>query len=238
MSSEVDRGQRPSIYGRPMPFLGSQHVRSVMMMTERDEAILDTLTNRVKVLGVGQIHRLWWLDSGVSAVQARLKVLCDADWLVPVRLTVRSTDFFPSRPLFSSAASGAEPAWPDLLSVTRSRWNVPLRSIAGVVASQRAARFFGGHARHPRPSEATHDLFLAGVYLRVLEERVIDGQAWLGEAQLAAEAHGTAGVIPDAMIRREPGSVAIEVVGESYTEAKLKAFHQYCGERNWGYELW
>lgn len=213
-------------------------MRKVLIMTERDEAILSALTNRVKVFAIGQIHRVWWLEGSVDAAQARLRVLCEADWLVPVRLAVRAIEYFPSRPLVRSSPGGCVPSWTDLIAETQSRWNVPIRSVPAVIASNRAARFFGGHARHPRPSEATHDLYLAGVYLRMLEENAVVAEAWLGEGRLVAQAQGQEGAIPDALIRHEDGCTAIEVVGESYPAAKLKAFHQYCEYRGWRYELW
>jgi hypothetical protein len=218
-------------------FAACRAVRKVMVMNQRDEEILAALSNCVKVLSIGQIHRAWWIDSSANTAQERLKVLCEADWLVPVRLPVRAVDYFPARPLFQYAA-GAEPHWPDLLSETKSRWNVSMRCVRAVVASNRAARFFGGHARHPRPSEATHDLYVSGVFLRMLEDRSADAANWIGEGHLAAEARGREGIIPDALIRCDDGCTAVEIVGESYPEAKLKAFHEYCGTRAWRYELW
>jgi hypothetical protein len=192
----------------------------------------------VKVLSIGQIHRMWWLDRGIDAVRERLKILCDGDWLVPIRLAAKAVDYFPSRPLAEPIESATSPEFRNVLAVTQSRWAVPIRVVTAFVASSRAAHFFGGHARHPRPSEATHDLFLAGVYLRFLEERPSEADAWIGEGRLSVEAAGTAGVIPDSLVRRDGGCLAIEVVGESYPESKLQAFHEYCVRRGWRYELW
>jgi hypothetical protein len=209
-----------------------------MIMTERDESILTSLTHKVKALSVGQIHRAWWLDGDVATARARLNILCDADWLVSIRVAAKAIEYFPYRPLAQIESGGPPPEWGELLVKTKSRWNAPIRMVPAVVASTRSARFFGGQARCPRPSEATHDLFLAGVFLRRREECSADADAWVGESQLSVEARGREGVIPDALIRRDDYSTAIEVVGESYSESKLNSFHEFCTKQGWGYELW
>ena len=55
---------------------------------------------------------------------------------------------------------------------------------------------------------------------------------------LASRLAGREGVIPDSLVHGPTGYVAIEVVGESYSQSKLQSFHDYCTTQGWSYELW
>jgi hypothetical protein len=208
------------------------------MLTERDREIVVTLTNRVKVLAIGQIHRAWWLDANLANTRRRIHRLCIAGWLLPVRVLSKDIDLNPVAPLRIWAPKEPEPDWSCIIRMTSTRWRSPLKSMSAVVGTAQAARHFGGQARHPRVSEGTHDLFLAGVYLRLIAERSDDAVHWMGEGQLVAAAGGGEGGVPDALIQRPDCPIAIEVVGESYTPTKLRAFHAHCDRQNWRYELW
>jgi hypothetical protein len=215
--------------------VGTQDLR----FTERDEAILVTLTHRVKVLSSNQIRKTWWPAATHAVASARVGRLVKDGWLRPMRVTTRSITVAALEPLAYWSNGDPIPRWPEILRRARSRWRSEIRFIPAFVASSRAAQYFGGHARYPRPSEGGHDLLLSDVYLRYLaiQPEVIAG--WKGEGAIAAANAGKVGVIPDAMIdRRGEASVALEVVGESYGQDKLRAFHECCAERRWRYQLW
>jgi hypothetical protein len=63
-------------------------------------------------------------------------------------------------------------------------------------------------------------------------------EEWIGEGGLVGQRRKPDEVVPDALVRCADGKVAIEVVGESYTFTKLRAFHEFCQSRGWRYELW
>lgn len=43
---------------------------------------------------------------------------------------------------------------------------------------------------------------------------------------------------PDAVVRDGAHLTAVELVGSSYKQEKLQAFHDFCAERGLAYELW
>lgn len=209
-----------------------------VFLTERDRMLIVSLTQRVKVLTVEQVHAAWWRDAAADTVRQRLSRLCTAGWLVPVRILVRDIDLHPSASVLAWTPGESEPDWPQLIRFTSNRWQALLRSVRAIVGTRHAANHFGGQPRYPRPSEATHDTFLGGVYLRRLAVCPVEADAWSGEGQMATEPSIDGGVVPDALIRRSGITIAVEVVGESYVETKLRRFHEYCRLRNWRYELW
>lgn len=211
-----------------------------LRLTPRDHAILDALTQRVKVLSVEQVRRTWWTGHAVATAAARLRYLTAGGWVEEVRLVASAADFEVDEALAVHQPHEREPDWRNLLPITRSRWRTTLRAVRGFVATPLAARTFGGFARSPRPSEATHDLFLASVYLARVSRDPDAGDRWSGEGKLATEIRAGCGVVADALVTRDGGgaSTAVEVVGASYSEEKLRAFHEACERRGWSYELW
>jgi hypothetical protein len=210
----------------------------VMVMTQRDEEILAALTTCVKAFSINQIQRTWWPDASPRCVLDRVRVLSEAGWISLVTVMVRDIAFDPKGPFVRRICPKDSVQWHDILRVSHKRWQVPLRPAKAIVATPRAARFFGGLARHPRPSEATHDLFLTAVYILFRHSCSRKDFVWQGESMLARCLAGREGVIPDALIHGSAGDVAIEVVGESYSQSKLQSFHDYCASQGWSYELW
>jgi hypothetical protein len=97
----------------------------------------------------------------------------------------------------------------------------------------------GRGGRPPRPTEWTHDLHLAEVYLRLRAVSPARARTWRHED---LESHATAdragAKLPDAFVVDGQLPTAIELVGASYSTEKLLEFHYYCAALGMGYELW
>lgn len=219
---------------------GELQVRSRPVLTPRDRALLITLTTRVRCLSLLQIQAHWWPEvvAGSRAPVARLKQLCQAGVLEERAMSASPR---PSllEPLICVAHGDPLPAFGALAHRLKHRFGESARTERIYFATSRAAAVVGGHAgRAPRPAETTHDLALAGVFLRFLATMPKRAAGWQSETALILEQHGGAGMIPDALILEQNGrSTAIELGGQ-YDVEKLASFHQACRERGWDYELW
>jgi len=121
----------------------------------------------------------------------------------------------------------------------RRRWREAVEPTEIVVATRKAKRRFGGFGgeRWPRPSEISHDVSLAGVYLWYRAYKPEEAECWIGEAQLYTEGWGMGERLPDALIRRNDGDIERVVeFGGSYRKQKLEAFHREMCE--FPYEIW
>ncbi len=102
-----------------------------------------------------------------------------------------------------------------------------------------AANRMGGHpGRVPRRSEATHDLGLASVFLRLLAEQPAKARSWVPESELVKAHKRNSSKIPDALLRTKSGRETVIEFGGEYSKAKLIEFHEDCAARRRGYQLW
>jgi len=210
-----------------------------------DDAILSMLARRVRVLTSAQIARTWWPSGTAAAKQCRshlLKLARNGD--IEIFKMMAHPEIELAEPL---AVWQVGLALPDMGSVShraKRRW--PLASVQTemvAVTEQGSARFATSAPRRPRISEATHDLHLTAAYLLMARTLPTRAMSWRCEADVAAwlVKHRPPGLrnqkLPDAMVRDGRSSTAIEFVGD-YPPAKLRAFHDFCREQGWGYELW
>lgn len=211
-----------------------------------DLDLLDTLRRRVRVLSLAQVAGEWWAAAGDPLRSAARQV---------ERLEagghVETCRFF-ARPEVALEAPLATwqrgLALPDFRSVSlraRRRWSAPPITIRCLVATRAGKR--GG--RTPRETEATHDIHLAQVYLRMRRELPTRARSWTGESDVRdREERGAltrnddprpgGEKLPDAMVRDGRHLTAIEMVGESYRPQKLAQFHEFCATERLAYELW
>jgi hypothetical protein len=209
-------------------------------LTDRDRDLLRTLTHCVRTLSLAQVARFWWSKSTNPATPAaRLKQLARADFV-----TFEPQHVEPELRLVAPLACWQPGcSCPDLslvASTARQRWNRPATTTPHVVATPHAAAQFGGRGgRAPRPTEWTHDMHLAGVYLTMRAELPTRAASWTHEDLEERPAAARPGEkLPDAFVTDGLHRTAIELVGSSYTEAKLHAFHDYCDTAGLAYELW
>lgn len=211
---------------------------------DRDRDLLETLALRVKVLTVGQIARTWWSDERAAVTQCRkhLRQLAGRG-LVEVFTMMAHPETDLAEPLAAWQPGLDSPDFGSVSYRAKRRWKDASRRTDLVIVTEQGASPHGGPAgRRLRVSEATHDVHLAAVYLRMRRELPTRARSWLSEAALAAGALGerppaSGEKQPDAMVRDGRSRTAIEFVGD-YSPAKLTAFHEHCARRGWGYELW
>lgn len=205
-------------------------------LTSRDREILSVLTTRVRVRSTAQVGRTWWANASQpeAGARRRLRALAEAG-LVTVDQVLAHREIALAGPVALWHRGLPEPDFPALSARLARRWAEPERATPCVVATEQAAAQFGGTGgRPPRDSEATHDIHLAAVYLRMRQELPTRAASWTPEAALKK---GQGIKVPDAIVRDGKYRTAIEF-GGSYSAEKLAAFHRYCQGRALAYELW
>ncbi|MBA5868075.1 MAG: hypothetical protein GDA67_15390 [Nitrospira sp. CR1.3] len=209
-----------------------------IQLTARDVIILDAITHRVKLLSLPQIARTWWKGSrAIMQARKRIRQLALAGYLERLQLFTNQ-EVMLLAPLATWHSGMAVPDFSTIVRLTRTRWELPIRSTACVVATSVSAVRTGGSYRIPRNSEATHDLHVAQVYLHKLRQAPRYAEKWSGEMELLTRDIAPCDKVPDALIRQAGRCTAVEVVGESYSVTKLMAFHEFCSRRSFTYELW
>lgn len=208
-------------------------------LTERDLEVIDTLTHRVRVLTLEQVARTWFPDGDHPKPNAsrRMRVL-ERTELVARSTILARPEFVADVPVLRWFPGEAAPPFEKLAYQLVSRWTRPAIPTTIFIATRSAGVRSGGFGgRKPRRSEATHDVCLAGVYLRLLEIEPLVAQTWIAEAKLRHRGFGDHAMLPDAVVERGSRSVVIEF-GGAYAAAKLKLFHEFCKGRDLPYELW
>lgn len=211
-------------------------VKGLVELTSRDREILHALTHCVRVFTLPQIARTWWKGSSQAEAAARRRARqLEGAGLVSVVPLIAHPELRLDAPLATWQPGFQAPDASELASRLARRWPQPERETVCIAATAEAAAIVGGSGgRLPRESEATHDIHLAAVYLRMRSELPTRARSWTAEAALAK---GQGVKVPDAMVRDGKYDTAIEF-GGVYSAAKLEAFHRYCGRKGLAYELW
>lgn len=208
-------------------------------MTKRDDAILETLTKRVRVLSVSQVADTWWggQKTGVKLAKARLFELERRGMVQLLAGLARPLPKL-TEPVMTWTVGDPTPDFGSVSYRLRSRWTLPARrTLVAVATADAGSRFAGKGGRVPRASELTHDLCLAGVYLKILATDPRRAKAWVSEASLYERGEGRNSRLPDAAIVTRARRTVIEF-GGAYPPGKVADFHRYCEQHGWGYELW
>jgi len=141
-------------------------------------------------------------------------------------------------PLAAWAPGEQSPDFDTLSYQLRTRWTEPAESTEVVIATSRAGHQLGGFGgRPPRPSEVTHDLHLAAIYLKWCRENVMMAPTWQSEEFLARQRPDRRGKVPDALVMQDGRPLIVEF-GGAYGAPKLREFHAYCDLQQWPYEIW
>jgi hypothetical protein len=208
-------------------------------LTTRDSEILDTLTQRVRVLTLDQVARTWWaaVAQPEAGAQRRLRELERAGWVHNFTVVAH-----PEIPLLHPVASwhpgAVSPDFSTIAYELRSRWRLSVTPVNCVIASTKAGRHFGGHGgRFPRQTEQTHDIHLAAVYLHIRSATPHLARHWESEAEIVEQRGNVSEKLPDAILALPTGKRVIEF-GGAYAKEKLQAFHQYCAQNELPYEVW
>lgn len=83
----------------------------------------------------------------------------------------------------------------------------------------------------------SHDLTLAGIYLRLRASDPAVAESWIPEYRMRRLGFGDRMRLPDALVERQGERVVIELGGE-YSTAKLTEFHGFCVREGLRYEIW
>ncbi len=241
------QGKAEHSHVRPLPW----NEAVAIILTSRDLQILDTLTRRVRVMSIQQIARTWWAESAdcTRVAQNRLRAL-EAEGLLHIDSAPAHPELQLEEPVARWALDERSPDFGAVSYQLQSRWREHPILTSCVSASKIAANRFGGYGgRPPRAVERTHDIHMAQVFLRYRKEHPALIKHWVFEEQVKAERKRAARSaerlyvsdagekLPDAFLRSPSGTKVIEF-GGAYGKDKLQAFHAYCKEHSFPYEIW
>jgi hypothetical protein len=213
-----------------------------LAITERDQELFDALTRRVRVMSLGQATRLLQHTSGAlpptgRTLRHRMERLARAGWLEIYPMNVHRIASA-ERPLATWALGKRVPDAAKVATQTKGRWREAPIVVAVCVASARTANMLGSTAVGlPRREQLDHDLLLSSVYLRFRTSCLSSRVTWIGEHGLPKAGYRIKD--PDAFLVDGRGRVVrvVESAGR-YNERQIEAFHEYCSERGYAYELW
>lgn len=208
-------------------------------LTSRDRRILEILALRVRVLSVAQLARTFWSDAEHphQAAIRRLVTLEAGGWIE--RLVILAhPEIELAAPVITWRPGEPLPEFGRVAYQLKSRWTQPPQETAVAIASKSAGTWLGGRGgRPPRRSEATHDLHLGTVFLRLMRDQPARAARWVSEASLQSVGRGRNEKLPDALLRLRAGTTAIEL-GGAYSKTKLSEFHAHCVREKYAYEIW
>ena len=174
--------------------------------TPRDEQILAALCTRVRLFNLPQIAETWWADAAdpAAAARRRLAKLAAVDLVNVVRAAAAPLPPLDG-PVLSWCPGESDPDCGSAAHRLRTRWLAAgPRATDVYVAGKSAAGVYGGAAAGKLKTgyQATHDLGVSEMYLRLVRESPADAARWVGEDRLAPHYRG--GKLPDAALADRP----------------------------------
>jgi hypothetical protein len=120
----------------------------------------------------------------------------------------------------------------------RKRWAEPLRWVTAYAASKRTGRLYAGRGGRPsHPLQATHDLHVSAIFLRLQKEKPDEARGWVSDMVLSPLRRGKK--LPDAEIQNADGrTLKVIEFGGSYPPERVRKVHEDCERRGVPYELW
>jgi len=214
----------------------------MLALTARDDEILDTLTLRIRILTLEQVVRTWWpgYAHGRQAALRRLREL-ESEGMIQLFEMIAHPELPLEAPVVAWRPRDPEPDFDKVAYQLAARWTLPPIRHTALIATRKMGNHYGGWGgRHPRPTEQTHDLHMAALYLLKRAGNPAVPRYWLSEEKLRerrkGEKHTGRQHLPDAIVAR-PKRTAIEF-GGAYKVEKLRSFHYYCQGIGLPYEMW
>ena len=207
-------------------------------ITARDHELLQALTQKVRLFSQRQIASHWW-NSALPNARRRLKRLAVLELVERITVHARSIPAIES-PLVSWCPSDSPPDFGQVAYRCKQRWrSQAMRPCAAWIVTETGSQHFGGIRRGSlrHPTQATHDLGVAAVWLRLHEVAPQWAAAWRSEDLLAHTRHGEK--LPDAFIVDDSAQVVWVIeFGGGYDAERVQAFHNDCSARGLSYQLW
>ncbi len=202
--------------------------------------MVSALALKIRLLSFDEILRSWWPASKSATTNARRRLT----ELVHDGLLVRERAYARPRlpleiPISRWKPGEPAPDYGKLSWTVKRRWTEPPREVTVYLASRRAAAIFGGKAngKIKNLSQATHDIHLGALYLKLCREAPTIAAGWIGEDILAPTREHQK--LPDAILHDRDGRPRLVVeFGGAYPAERLQAFHEDCAARELPYELW
>jgi hypothetical protein len=211
---------------------------SQLSLTRRDAEVVQALVQKVRLFSQRQLAAAWW-HGDMGNARRRLGQLRWAELVERIDVQARTLGCM-SQPLVVWQPGQMAPNFGQVAYQCQSRWQRrALRSCAAWIATVRSAQLFGGASRGElkHPTQASHDLGVAAVWLRLRATAPTLAESWRGEDLLAHSRHGAK--LPDAFIvdNDERVTTAIEF-GGAYDAIRVREFHEDCDHRGLPYQLW
>lgn len=210
---------------------------SRLVLTDRDLALLETLSLKVRLLDVAQAAA-WWGESrsAPSAARQRLRAL-EAAGYVERAYVLAHPLLEMSAPVFTWTPGQSPPDMAALAEYLQRRWTLAPVSRAVYTVTRRTAHLFGGVGGPPEHrSQATHDLHVTAVYLYLLKMAPQRAADWINADLFPPpekQKH------PDAFLRDTKGTPYLFLeFGGAYDVTHLEKLHCTCVARQLDYELW
>ena len=167
--------------------------------TERDAAIVQALVLKVRLLSQRQVVDSWW-NADVANSRRRMGRLVEQQLVQRTTVLARPAPVMEA-PLVNWKPGDTSPNFGQVAYRCQERWRMrPARLCVVWFATNRASQIYGGPERGElkHPSQATHDLGVAAVWLRLRQVAPAWAASWKGEDLLAHTRVGEK--LPDAFI--------------------------------------
>lgn len=207
-------------------------------MTDREQEIVRTLADLVRVMTLDQIARTWWTDTrwGRSRAAASMKLLVSEGWAHMQHVLSRDIHS-PTVPLIDWMPGDPRPGFREVVRILHRRAMTDAQLVRVVVASRRAVMLFSSGPVPPiKLTQMTHDLNVSEIYLHHRQLGLPAGR-WLSEDRLPSD--WPLRRRPDAVLRDEHGTIvrAVEYGGD-YPARRLMELHDDLQSIGIGYHLW
>jgi hypothetical protein len=208
------------------------------MLTERDKQVLSALLLKVRLMSLKQLAGGWWGGETVNA-RRRLKLLTAGGLLQPLTVAARTLPPLDA-PVIVWQPDDPVPDFSGVSRQLQSRWRRrAVRPTRAFIATPKAAQLLGGRGnlQLKHPTQATHDLGVAAVWLHLNEHAPAWAEAWRGEDLLAHTRRGE--TLPDAFIvDEEHEPLWVIEFGGAYDAGRVQEFHEDCQVRQLPYQMW
>ncbi len=207
---------------------------------QRDEALLEALVLKVRLLALEMIAEAWWPNATAPEVHAcrRLDQLVEARLIEQIEVLAEPLLDLES-PVFCWSPGEPEPNCEAVGYALQSRWTHAPRQTTVYVATKKAINQYGGRGRGGlrHRLQANHDLHVGVIFLHYLRTDPNAAAAWVGEDLLGKAGYGVKD--PDAILFDAEGRPERVVeFGGRYDARRVRDFHEHCAHHGLRYELW